>query len=89
MFLGCVMVRFEPQPGSPRRLAYRVLQIIEPVVYADTSMDSSEFTPTEGSLLCHPKTGQLVTLNIDAGPQRQAALSPLWPDSVPSPDPSR
>lgn len=76
------MLRFEPQPGSPRRLAIRVLQIIEPIRYTTTSADISiERTVTEGSLLHDVENGKLLTINIDGG-QRIRSLALLWPDDL-------
>lgn len=75
------MLRFEPQPGSRRRLAIRVLQIIEPIRYATTSPDGSEHSVTEGSLLRNLQTGKLLTVNVDGG-KRIRDMALLWPENL-------
>lgn len=78
--LGSAMLRFEPQPGSPRRLAMRVLQTVEPIKYARTNPDGTEHAVMEGSLLRNLKTGKLLTINIDRGKKRRE-MALLWPDN--------
>lgn len=75
------MLRFEPQPGSPRRLAIRVLQTVEPIRYAPTGPDGTEHAVTEGSLLRNLKSGKLLTIEIDGSKDRHD-MALLWPDNL-------
>lgn len=75
------MLRFEPQPGNPRRLAMRVLQIIEPIKYARKILDGIEPAVKEGSLLRDLKTGEWLTISIDRG-KRRRIMALLWPDNL-------
>lgn len=59
----------------------RVLQIVEPIISANTSADGTERTVTEGSLIRDLNTGELLTLDLDSLGQHHG-MNLLWPDPL-------
>jgi hypothetical protein len=68
-------VRFEPFSEDARGaklLALRVLQIVEPIKYATSTGNGGDIT--EGSLLHHPKTENVLTDNTGRERYRDLGL---------------